>query len=292
MGERAKFVILGLIALLFLTPAFAQTEIEIPIEAIKTRMEEIPTQATKPIEIDIRKAEEIKSLPPGCKNLCGDGICQEMVCLAIGCPCPETRESCPQDCVATEEKISKPIVALPTEASIVISPLTEKPVLIEDRPVEFKGVEEIPFISIEVKPNLIALPPQVSILAKPEVSVKIELDEKEKIIRMEVEGVVALTKETLKFENSSLKVETPKKEIFVNVMPDLTKQITIVKEWQEIKEIELKVREEKAIYDVEGKREAKLLWLIPITIPIKTEVNAENGKIEKIEKPWWSFLAF
>lgn len=33
-----------------------------------------------------------------CKNLCGDGICQEVVCLAIGCPCAETKESCPQDC--------------------------------------------------------------------------------------------------------------------------------------------------------------------------------------------------
>jgi len=33
-----------------------------------------------------------------CQNLCGDGICQEVVCEAIGCPCPETPESCPQDC--------------------------------------------------------------------------------------------------------------------------------------------------------------------------------------------------
>ncbi len=35
---------------------------------------------------------------PGCKNLCGDGICQEIVCLAIGCPCSETAETCPEDC--------------------------------------------------------------------------------------------------------------------------------------------------------------------------------------------------
>ncbi len=35
---------------------------------------------------------------PTCKNLCGDGTCQEIVCMAIGCPCPETKESCPQDC--------------------------------------------------------------------------------------------------------------------------------------------------------------------------------------------------
>ncbi len=39
-----------------------------------------------------------KEPPAGCKDLCGDGICQEVVCLAIGCPCAETVESCPQDC--------------------------------------------------------------------------------------------------------------------------------------------------------------------------------------------------
>lgn len=34
-----------------------------------------------------------------CKDLCGDGICQEIVCEAIGCPCAETPETCPQDCL-------------------------------------------------------------------------------------------------------------------------------------------------------------------------------------------------
>lgn len=33
-----------------------------------------------------------------CQDLCGDGICQEVVCEAIGCPCAETSMSCPQDC--------------------------------------------------------------------------------------------------------------------------------------------------------------------------------------------------
>ncbi len=33
-----------------------------------------------------------------CKDLCGDGTCQEMVCMALGCPCAETPQSCPQDC--------------------------------------------------------------------------------------------------------------------------------------------------------------------------------------------------
>jgi len=45
-------------------------------------------------------------LPPEeeiCKNQCGDGTCQEIFCLAIGCSCPETKENCPQDCGAEDE---------------------------------------------------------------------------------------------------------------------------------------------------------------------------------------------
>ena len=33
-----------------------------------------------------------------CVDLCGDGICDHIVCLSCGCPCPETPENCPQDC--------------------------------------------------------------------------------------------------------------------------------------------------------------------------------------------------
>lgn len=29
---------------------------------------------------------------------CGDGVCAEITCQAIGCPMPETAENCPQDC--------------------------------------------------------------------------------------------------------------------------------------------------------------------------------------------------
>jgi len=33
-----------------------------------------------------------------CKDLCGNGKCEEITCAAVGCPCPESAESCPQDC--------------------------------------------------------------------------------------------------------------------------------------------------------------------------------------------------
>ncbi len=39
------------------------------------------------------------------KEFCGDSICQEIACTTIGCPNPETIESCPADCVKNPEKI-------------------------------------------------------------------------------------------------------------------------------------------------------------------------------------------
>jgi hypothetical protein len=33
-----------------------------------------------------------------CVDYCGDGECQEIVCMAVGCPCAETHKSCPKDC--------------------------------------------------------------------------------------------------------------------------------------------------------------------------------------------------
>lgn len=33
-----------------------------------------------------------------CVNKCGDGLCQEIVCQSAGCPCTETKDTCPDDC--------------------------------------------------------------------------------------------------------------------------------------------------------------------------------------------------
>ncbi len=41
-----------------------------------------------------------------CKNLCGDGNCDEFVCMSTSCPCPETKESCPQDCFTGDISIT------------------------------------------------------------------------------------------------------------------------------------------------------------------------------------------
>ena len=35
---------------------------------------------------------------PMCVDQCGDGVCAEVVCLAQGCPCAESKSSCAADC--------------------------------------------------------------------------------------------------------------------------------------------------------------------------------------------------
>jgi len=34
-----------------------------------------------------------------CRDECGNGACQEIVCLGAGCPCPESHENCVSDCL-------------------------------------------------------------------------------------------------------------------------------------------------------------------------------------------------
>jgi len=43
-------------------------------------------------------ASQEKKTGSFCKDLCGDGQCQEIVCMAEGCPCAETPGTCPKDC--------------------------------------------------------------------------------------------------------------------------------------------------------------------------------------------------
>lgn len=40
----------------------------------------------------------------GCVNKCGDENCEEVVCMGTGCPCTETKASCPKDCDVNDEE--------------------------------------------------------------------------------------------------------------------------------------------------------------------------------------------
>jgi hypothetical protein len=46
----------------------------------------------------IRFVEQPTGRVKTCEDRCGDGQCQEIVCMAIGCPCAESPMTCPKDC--------------------------------------------------------------------------------------------------------------------------------------------------------------------------------------------------
>jgi hypothetical protein len=66
------------------------------VSGVQSRVIDIPTAEIAPIQTAPGQA----TLPgvPSCKDTCGDGKCQEVVCQGSTCPCPENTVSCPKDC--------------------------------------------------------------------------------------------------------------------------------------------------------------------------------------------------
>lgn len=57
-----------------------------------------PRCISKQGEILIKNLDVVPKKKKICEDLCGNNTCEEIVCLAEGCPCAETAESCPSDC--------------------------------------------------------------------------------------------------------------------------------------------------------------------------------------------------
>jgi hypothetical protein len=55
-------------------------------------------------DVPVQVAQVREANSKACVDRCGDGVCQEIVCMAVGCPCAETPTSCPQDCAPTDKK--------------------------------------------------------------------------------------------------------------------------------------------------------------------------------------------
>ncbi|MEM0230707.1 MAG: hypothetical protein QXT20_00690 [Candidatus Woesearchaeota archaeon] len=47
-----------------------------------------------------------------------------------------------------------------------------------------------------------------------------------------------------------------------------------------------------AAYEVQVERHARILGIFQAKVQEKVQVDAENGEVVKVQKPWWSFLAF
>ncbi len=57
-----------------------------------------------------------------------------------------------------------------------------------------------------------------------------------------------------------------------------------------VNKIEIKEQNEKTLFYVSGIRKAKLLFVFPVSVKMEFQIDMENGEINFIKKPWWSFL--
>lgn len=93
------------------------------------------------------------------------------------------------------------------------------------------------------------------------------------------------------------KIEVKDNKIYVNkkeikIMPDTASQKAI-ETLQIKKDVKIEIKDTgKPVYEVSGGKEVKILGLFKVNMLIKTEINTENGNIEKTKKPWWNFLTF
>jgi hypothetical protein len=237
------------------------------------------------VEIQIDDAYRVFN--ENCENSCGDGTCQQVVCTAIGCPCAETPVNCPQDCGASSGASGGgyagmvPVVVMPSDISIKVTPVEDRPVLINEKPVDFTGTTSVPAISVSVRES--------AETSSATIPVTIYVDEVKKITTIQAGEVSATTRETIKVENSEMNIEREEKEFRVHILPAAAASSS---GRSGISEIELKVADDKPVYDVSGTESSKVLGLIPVQMQIMTRVSAENGETVRTEKPWWSFLAW
>lgn len=81
------------------TPKVEVNNFEDCVKAGNPVMESYPRQCkhldktyTESLEDEMEEPDKL------CTDLCGDNECQEIVCMGQGCPCAESKTSCPSDC--------------------------------------------------------------------------------------------------------------------------------------------------------------------------------------------------
>jgi hypothetical protein len=93
-------------------------------------------------------------------------------------------------------------------------------------------------------------------------------------------------------ENSQLFMETPAGKKSINIKPQEAITLSATPNPESIQDLKLKEESQRPVYSVKGKKQVKLLFIIPVSMEIETKVDAQTGDVISIKKPWWSFLAW
>lgn len=93
----------------------------------------------------------------------------------------------------------------------------------------------------------------------------------------------------LEIVDSKLYMKTSGGNKQINVLPK--DAVSVSGATESVKSIELGEEGQKPIYSIEGKKRARLFAVIPMKMKFQARVDASNGNVISINKPWWGFLA-
>jgi len=93
-------------------------------------------------------------------------------------------------------------------------------------------------------------------------------------------------------EETVLYMETSVGRKRMNILPEGAISVSETPDISSVMKVELKEETQRPVYSVRGKKNARILFIIPVTVKIETKVDAETGEIVSIKKPWWNILAW
>jgi len=125
------------------------------------------------------------------------------------------------------------------------------------------------------------------------VDVKNLIDEKS--LRIIADEVEAKTKLPIKLEKKKLFVlskDKQKAKKLKKLPSQATQEVKSRYKQFELKQTTLEIKDDKAMYIVEGYIDGRVLGIFPIQFDVTAEYNAEKGSLDKMNKPWWEVFVF
>jgi len=108
---------------------------------------------------------------------------------------------------------------------------------------------------------------------------------------LESGDINATVEKTIEISDKNMVIYISNSFQVIEVLPDDAKKILVETERTvTVNDIVLKEVNKSAEYVIDAEKEVKLLWFIPMKMRIKAHINASNGQLKQIEKPWWNFL--
>lgn len=118
--------------------------------------------------------------------------------------------------------------------------------------------------------------------------VEITRNKEQQTMSINVGETKALTTAEVIIKERKLYVKSGETEKQVKVMPNTASEIAVERLGNLGFTIELK---ETGNYELKAEKQARFLFIFPLTAKVSASIDVETGKINSITKPWWSFLA-